>query len=277
MQVGLPVMRNKGDEAEMMDTDVEQVETIEEHDNAVVLRIDWVHAVVGLIVLAGIGGALVAGLLVGRTLGGPSGAPATANRQAPQAVIPPQQVMPVRPQQVAPIIQSQPRVQVQPAEPPSSAGVTTSIGRTPNVGDVAPDFTLKNPKGEKISLSDFKGQPVLINFWATWCGPCRIEMPIIEDMYQKYQDEGFVVLAVDVEESITVVRSFVDSMGLTFPILLDYRGEIANGRYRIRAFPTSYFVGRDGKVTAAHRGMMTEQIMQRYMDQVLATQPVVGD
>ncbi len=255
----------------MMDTDVEQFESTEDDDNVVVLRIGWAHAVVGLVVFAGICGALAAGLWMGRNISGP--APATAGRPAPPAAARPQPVLPQR----IPQIQSPPRVQAQPAQPRSSAGVTTSIGRTPSVGDPAPDFTLKNLAGETINLSDFKGRPVLINFWATWCGPCRIEMPVMDAMYQKYQDEGFVVLAVDVQESITIVQSFVNSMGLTFPILLDLNGEVADGPYRIRAFPTSYFVGRDGQITAAHRGMMTEPIMQRYMDQVLATQAVGGE
>ncbi|MFQ5342911.1 MAG: redoxin domain-containing protein [Anaerolineae bacterium] len=260
----------------MMDTDVERFESSEDDDNTIVLRISWVHAVVGLVVFAGICGALAAGLWMGRNISGPPASPATAGRQAPPAAVGPQQVLPVQPQRI-PQVQSPPRVQAQPAQPRSSAGVTTSIGRTPSVGDPAPDFTLKNLEGETINLDDFKGQPVLINFWATWCGPCRIEMPVMNTMYQKYKDEGFVVLAVDVQESITTVQSFVNSMGLTFPILLDLKGEVADGPYRIRAFPTSYFVGRDGKITAAHRGMMTEQIMQRYMDQVLATQAAGGE
>lgn len=250
----------------MMDADVEYVEPSED-DATVVLEIRWVHAVAGLAILMGICGALAAGLWIGRSFGSPQTLSATAGRQAPAAAVVPQ---PLQPQPIAPI-QSRPGVPALPAPPRSSAGITTAIGRTPSVGDEAPDFTLKNLDGEEVSLSDFKGQPVLINFWATWCGPCRIEMPIIEAMYQKYGDEGFVVLAVDVQESITVVQSFVDSMGLTFPILLDLKGDVADGPYRIRAFPTSYFVGRDGKLTAVHRGMMTEQIMQTYLDKVLAT------
>ncbi|MFQ5856778.1 MAG: TlpA family protein disulfide reductase [Anaerolineae bacterium] len=264
-----------------MDTDIEPIEATEaiQDGNTIVLRIGWIQVAVVLVVLASIGGALAAGLWMGRYLSGSSGSSATAARDVPQNAIAEQKAIPVQPQQIAASrsSQSQPRIQVRPAQPRSSAGVTTSIGRTPNVGDVAPDFTLKNLEGEKISLSDFEGQPVLINFWATWCAPCRIEMPAIENMYQKYKDDGFVVLAADVEESITVVRSFVDSMGLTFPILLDYKGDIARRDYRIRGYPTSYFVGRDGKIVAAHRGMMSEQVMRRYMEQVLATQPLVGD
>ncbi|MBS1252411.1 MAG: Thiol-disulfide oxidoreductase ResA [Anaerolineales bacterium] len=261
-----------------MDTDIEQLERTDETsgDEAIVVRISWVHVAVFLMVVVGIGGALAAGMWVGRTVSGSPRAPAVAGVQGPQAATARQQTFRVQPQQVAPI-QPQPRVQAQPAAPRSSAGVTTSIGRTPSVGNAAPAFTLKNVEGERVSLSDFKGRPVLINFWATWCGPCRYEMPIIEEMYQKYQDKGFVVLAVDVEESITVVRSFANSMGLTFPLLLDYKGDVSDNIYRIRAFPTSYFIGRDGQITAMHRGMMNQQVMQRYMDQVLATQPIAGE
>lgn len=253
-----------------MESDVERSEVTEvAEDETVVVQIGWVHAAVFFVVVIGIGGALLAGLWMGRSLNGSSGSPATANSQ--EVSTGQQPVVQVQPQQ-APPAQSQPRAQAQPAAP-SSAGITTTFGRTPSVGDVAPDFTLKNLEGEKVSLSDFEGQPALINFWATWCAPCRIEMPLIEQMYQKYQDEGFVVLAVDVQESLTAVQWFVDNQKLTFPVLLDHDGEVANETYRIRAFPTSYFVGRDGKITSAHRGMMDQQAMQRYMDQVLATQP----
>ena len=153
----------------------------------------------------------------------------------------------------------------------ASPTVEAAVGRTPSVSDSAPDFALKNLQGEEVRLSDFQGRPVLINFWATWCPPCRTEMPVIETAWQKYQDEGFVVLAVDVQESAGQVQHFVDSLGLTFPILLDSTAKVASEFYRIRAFPTSFFVGRDGRLVATHRGTMTEQVLQQYMGQVLAT------
>ena len=153
----------------------------------------------------------------------------------------------------------------------ASATVEATAGHTPNVGDPAPDFALHNLQGKEVRLSDFQGRPVLINFWATWCPPCRIEMPTIETAWHKHKDEGFVVLAVDVQESPSQVQHFVDSLGLTFPILLDPTAKVASELYRIRALPTSFFVGRDGRLVAAHRGMMTEQGLQQYMGQVLAT------
>lgn len=241
-----------------------------EEDGTLVVRVGWVHIATVAVVLIGLAGALMAGLWLGGIVSVPSAAsPATAAQLSSSPSTGQIQIRPAQPQ----VFPAQSAPQAQPAQSRSSAGVTTTIGRTPSVGDEAPDFTLKNLDGDKVSLSDYEGQPVLINFWATWCGPCRLEMPIIEDMYQKYQDEGFVVLAVDVEESITVVNSFVKSMGLTFPVVLDYNGDVADGPYRLRAYPTSYFIGRDGKVTAFHRGMMTEPIIERYMEQVLATEP----
>ena len=237
-----------------------------------VIHIRWMHALVVLVIVGGLVGALGAGLWFGRTWT-KAGAAAQASLTTfgqPQASQPrplqgiSSQARPLQAQAV-------PQARSVQARPRSSAGVTTSIGGTPNVGDLAPDFTLKNLQGEEVTLSDYRGRPVLINFWATWCPPCRFEMPIIQKMYDTYKDEGFEVLAVDVEESITTVKRYIAQEGYTFPVLLDYKGEVANGPYRLRAFPTSYFVGRDGRIVIAHRGMMTEQIMQRYMDRVLAT------
>jgi peroxiredoxin len=236
-----------------------------------VIHIGWVHAVVGLLAVLGVVGALGLGLWVSRERLARRGVaqtgsltPGQIQALQPRVLQPaPPQVVPLQPQPV-------PQPQSVQRQPRSSAGVTTSIGGTPNVGDPAPDFTLKTLDGEKVSLSDFKGRPVLINFWATWCPPCRFEMPAIERAWQQYKDDGFVVLAVDVEEPISVVQRFVESFGLTFPVLLDYKGDVSD-MYRLRAFPTTYFVGRDGKIVIAHRGMMTEQILQQYMERVMAT------
>jgi len=233
------------------------------------IHLRWTHVLMGMLAVVGLIAVLAFGLWLGRSRN-------TGGGLAQSGPSLPGQVQAVQPRAVSPV---QPRVvPLQPRSVPqapstssrSSAGITTSIGRTPNVGDPAPDFTLKTLDGEKVSLSDFKGQPVLINFWATWCPPCRFEMPAIEKAWQQYKDDGFVVLAVDVEEPISVVQRFVENFGLTFPILLDYKGDVSD-LYRLRAFPTSYFVGRDGKIVVAHRGMMTEQILQQYMQRVMAT------
>jgi peroxiredoxin len=138
-------------------------------------------------------------------------------------------------------------------EPASSATIQIAPVRE----SLAPDFTLFNTLGEEVQLSRFKGQAILINFWATWCGPCRIEMPALQDRFERYQDDGLVVLAVDFDESQEDVAFFGEELGLTFELLLDPGGDIQS-LYRIIGYPTSYFVDSQGIVKVKHIGIMTE-------------------
>jgi peroxiredoxin len=116
---------------------------------------------------------------------------------------------------------------------------------SPQAGFAAPDFTLETPDGETVSLADLRGQVVLVNFWATWCPPCRAEMPAIQQMYERYRDQGFTVLAVDMQETDAQVAAFVDEMGLTFPILMDRDGSVS-ARYQVKALPSTFFIDREG-------------------------------
>jgi peroxiredoxin len=155
----------------------------------------------------------------------------------------------------------------------SNGSAATNVGGgapapAPIVGSPAPDFTLKNIKDESITLSDLKGKPVLINFWATWCGPCRVEMPAIEAAYQAHKGEGFTVLAVDADEPKADVVEFVNALDLTFEVLLD-PGLAVNDLYRIRAYPSSFFIGRDGVVAAYQIGTMTEPQLADNLDKIL--------
>ncbi len=136
-------------------------------------------------------------------------------------------------------------------------GSETALKREPVVGALAPGFTLINLEGEQVSLDDFHGRPVLINLWATWCGPCRIEMPAIQSRFEKYQDDGFAVLAVNFDEQQAVVQSFRDEFGLTFQILLDPGAKVQN-LYRNRSYPSSFFIDRAGVIQVQHIGVMTE-------------------
>jgi peroxiredoxin len=139
---------------------------------------------------------------------------------------------------------------------------------TAKVGEPAPDFTLLTPEGGSISLSELRGQAVVINFWATWCPPCRLEMPMLEAAYQKYQAQGLTVLAVDQQEAPAAVRAYFQELGLSFPVVIDETGEVSS-LYRVLALPTSYFVDREGVVRAMHRGLLTEQQLEGYIAQVL--------
>lgn len=146
----------------------------------------------------------------------------------------------------------------------ASEGTTKTV----KIGQPAPDFTLRGPKGETVRLADFAGQPLLINFWATWCPPCRFEMPLLQQTYEKLKDKGFVVLAVDVQEGPELVNPYIEQMGLTFPVALDRGGSVANA-YRVAALPTTVFVDSNGIVTNIHRGALVESTLQRYLDEII--------
>ena len=133
-----------------------------------------------------------------------------------------------------------------------------SLEVAPVEGSVAPDFKLRNLDGEEVQLSDFHGHPVLINLWATWCGPCRLEMPAIQDRFELYEEHGLIVLAVDFDEPMIAVHSFRDELGLTFQILLD-PGANVQKLYRNRNYPTSFFIDEMGVIQVHHIGVMTEE------------------
>ncbi len=112
----------------------------------------------------------------------------------------------------------------------------------------APTFELPDINGKKVSLADFKGKVVLINFWATWCGPCKAEMPSLNNLYAAFKNEGFVVLAVSIDPSEKPVRSFVAEKGLTFPVLMDPEKEVYFDQYAAFAMPTSFLIDRKGMI-----------------------------
>lgn len=117
----------------------------------------------------------------------------------------------------------------------------------PQVDFLAPDFTLLDSQGNMVSLSDFSGQAVLVNVWASWCGPCRQEMPALERVYQEFKDLGFTILAVNAtsQDNRTSADQFVQEMGLTFPILYD-TDNLVYKNYQVRALPSSYFILPNG-------------------------------
>ncbi len=117
----------------------------------------------------------------------------------------------------------------------------------------AEDFTVALLRGEPLKLSEQRGKPVMINFWATWCGPCREEMPAMERLYRGHRERGFVLLAVSVDTDASLVRPFLEQHKLTFPVALDSKMSLANA-YRVRALPSSYLVDRDGNLAAVALG-----------------------
>jgi peroxiredoxin len=137
-----------------------------------------------------------------------------------------------------------------------------------NEGKQARDFELEAMDGGSVSLSDYEGKVVLVNFWATWCPPCRAEMPSFEAAYQAHNEDGFVVLGVNVEESRGAVEPFVAEMGVTFPVLLDEKGRVAN-EYRTLGLPISLLVDRTGVIFARHVGFLSDDQLQEYLDELL--------
>ena len=113
------------------------------------------------------------------------------------------------------------------------------------VGQQAPDFQLQNLDGQSISLKEFKDKPVLINFWATWCGPCVYEMPFLQEIHNEWSGKGLVLLAINKGESPATVSSFLQDQNLSIPVLLDTEQTVSQ-RYNVFGIPTTFFVDKDG-------------------------------
>lgn len=126
------------------------------------------------------------------------------------------------------------------------------------VGDQPYEFALKDLDGNTVTLSQFIGRPVLINFWATWCGPCRIEMPELQSVFEEYGgSEEFLILALDQDESAGDISAYFDELGLTFQPLLDEDNQTARNYGLQGTLPASVFINPAGEVTVIHRGVMT--------------------
>ena len=130
----------------------------------------------------------------------------------------------------------------------------------------APDFTLKSNSGENIRLSELRGEVVLINFWASWCGPCRQEMPILSELHDKYQAMGFTVLGVNVEENSDAARKLLQDMPVNFPVLFDNDSSVSR-QYDVAAMPSTVLVDRNGNMRFLHKGYKSG-LEDIYMEQV---------
>lgn len=149
-----------------------------------------------------------------------------------------------------------------------------SVLATQAPGSAAPDFTLKTLAGDTATLSRFQGRPVFVNFWATWCKPCRAEMEEIVRAYRAHASEGLQVLAIDLtdqERKLNDVRKFVDELQMPFPVLLDDKGKVRK-RYMLRGVPTSVFIDAGGVVRLVNPGPITSETIQRGLAEILPAQ-----
>ena len=144
----------------------------------------------------------------------------------------------------------------------SDQGISSQPG-TEAAGFSGPTFT-----GDVISLADLRGQPVVVNFWASWCAPCRAEAPALERVWRAYGDQGVVVLGVDIQDTEADARAFLDELRISYPNIRDERDEIARA-YQVTSIPATFFIGRDGRVVSHWVGPISQQQLVARLDELL--------
>ncbi len=142
------------------------------------------------------------------------------------------------------------------------------LGAQADIGQPAPPFTLPDGAGQTVSLTDYSGQVVLINFWASWCGPCREEMPLLDQLSDRYGPLGFTMLGVNVEEDSSLADRFLDGTPVGFPILYDRENKVSK-LYDVIAMPTTVIVDRQGQIRFVHHGYEAGN-ENEYQDQIRA-------
>ncbi len=146
----------------------------------------------------------------------------------------------------------------------AACGGAGTPGGPPRVGQLAPDFSLEQLDGSRLALRELRGQVVLVNFWASWCGPCKVEMPLIQQVYDQYRSRGFQVVGVDFGEPREDAAEFVQQGGFSWPFVLDGNQAVAK-RYNILGLPASFFLDRQGVIRQIHVGpfVTREQLEQK--------------
>ncbi|MEJ2619521.1 MAG: TlpA disulfide reductase family protein [Candidatus Thiodiazotropha sp.] len=132
-------------------------------------------------------------------------------------------------------------------------GLLTGFTLSQADSTAAPDFTLKSRSGENIKLSELRGSVVMVNFWASWCGPCRQEMPLLQQLYDRYQGMGFTLLGVNVDEDPAAAQKMLKEIPVNFPILYDSSNKVSK-QYQVKAMPSTFMVDRDGNIRYLHKG-----------------------
>jgi peroxiredoxin len=161
------------------------------------------------------------------------------------------------------------------ATPTASADAATIVPvpggqrpKPPQVGDQAVEFTLYDLAGHPVTLSDLRGKPVMLNFWASWCAPCNLEIPDIITVYQEYHERGLEIVAINIAEKPDRVSEFVARHGVPFIVVLDRSAEVRQAYY-VRGLPTSIFIDEEGIIQAVHLGGLSEGLMRRYLHDLM--------
>jgi peroxiredoxin len=141
--------------------------------------------------------------------------------------------------------------------PPELASDSLSVKA--EAGSLASDFLLESVAGNETRLTDFRGHPVVLNFWASWCRPCRQEMPLLVDASRRYADDGLVVIGLNLQEGKALIEAFADDYGVEFPLLIDRDGEVGD-RYRLLGLPTTFFIDTDGVIQSVFTGPLEDAV-----------------
>jgi len=141
-----------------------------------------------------------------------------------------------------------------------------SRAQSPTIGESLEGFSLQDISGNQVSLADFSGKPLVINFWATWCKPCENEMPLLREIAQK-SPNGLQVIGINVEEDVYIVNNFQQKIGINFPILLDSNGNVAD-QYLINGYPTTFFVDASGVLRAINIGELDDSLLVKYLTMI---------
>jgi len=151
----------------------------------------------------------------------------------------------------------------------------TGESPAPRVGRAAPDFVLEKPGGGTLRLSDLQGHPVLLNFWASWCAPCRAETPDLVAAYQQYQAQGLIIVGVNLQEADKKVLKFTQDFGVTYPVVIDRDGDVKGvwpgGPFR--GLPASYFIDSTGVVRDSYPGQLTKDLLAEKLAKILPAGP----
>ena len=147
-----------------------------------------------------------------------------------------------------------------------SVFAATSLASSDLTGQAAPDFALKSSSGDNLRLSEYRGDVVMVNFWATWCGPCRQEMPLLDELYSRYERVGFSLLGVNIDDDSRKAMNMVSELGVSFPVLFDARKEVSK-LYKVEAMPVTVLIDREGTIRYVHHGYKPGY-EDKYLDQI---------